>query len=216
MTVTYSISTVTVIYICLNGPFCVELMVFLRLCRISSLETCWGSSKTATAGRSSGWSSPTSACSSTSPTRWDRRPCLSSERLPSSGIRQVAAQCRMSNVCAIIRVYRRFLLWILILTDFIWQLLCLRLSQFYSKTNRVLLADTKPATLPGWLSPGQPSSAGLLCQRSLRLREHSQGLRLQASFQVPHLLLPIREWIHVWEVPTSWMTCDAAFWASEG
>lgn len=53
----------------------------------------------------------------------------------------------------------------------------------------------------GWLSPGQPPSAGLLRQRPLRLWEHPQGLRLQTAFQVPRLLLPIRERIHVWAVP---------------
>ncbi len=37
--------------------------------RISCLGICWGSSRTATAGRSYGWSSLTSVCSSTNPTR---------------------------------------------------------------------------------------------------------------------------------------------------
>lgn len=45
-----------------------KLAVFC-ICRISCQETYWGSSRTATAGRSSGWSSPTSACFSTSHTR---------------------------------------------------------------------------------------------------------------------------------------------------
>lgn len=65
------------------------------------------------------------------------------------------------------------------------------------------LSSVLPA---GWLSPGQPSSAGLLRQRPLRLWEHPQGLRLQTAFQVPRLLLPIRERIHFWEVRMSWMT----------
>ena len=52
----------------------------------------------------------------------------------------------------------------------------------------------------GWLSTGQSSSAGILCHRPLRLRKHSQGLRLQTAVQVPRLLLPNGEWIYFWEV----------------
>lgn len=46
-------------------------VVLFTLCvsRISCLETCWESSRTATAGKNSGWCSPTSASSSTSHTR---------------------------------------------------------------------------------------------------------------------------------------------------
>lgn len=53
----------------------------------------------------------------------------------------------------------------------------------------------------GWLPIGQPSTARLLGHRPLWVRKHPQGLCLQAAFQVPRLLLPIREWIHIREVP---------------
>lgn len=46
------------------------LISFFWPYRISCLETYWGSSRTVMAGRSSGWSLPTSACSFTNLIRW--------------------------------------------------------------------------------------------------------------------------------------------------
>lgn len=85
--------------------------------RISCLGTCCGNSKTATGGKSCGWCSPTSACSSTNP--------------------------------------------------------------------------------PGQSPPGQPASTRVLAHRPLGGRGHPQGLRVQAAFQVPRVLLQGRERIHV-------------------
>lgn len=58
---------------CISG-FCQRIgrkMYFFLLCvsRTSCRATCWGSLRTVTVGRNSGWSSPTSASSSTSHTR---------------------------------------------------------------------------------------------------------------------------------------------------
>lgn len=57
----------------------------------------------------------------------------------------------------------------------------------------------------GWLSTGQPSSAGVLSHHPLRVWKHSQGLRLQTAVQVPRLLFPIGERVHVREVRMPYM-----------
>lgn len=56
------------------------------------------------------------------------------------------------------------------------------------------------ASLSGRVSIGQSAFAGLLCNCSCRVGEHSQGLRVQAALQIPHLLLQIRERVLFWKV----------------
>lgn len=82
------------------------------LCRTSCLETYCGSSRTATAGRSCGWSSPTSACSSTSLTRWwtfalsSVCPASPPLCLLFSGLKGIASRCGMSTRRAAMEAYR--------------------------------------------------------------------------------------------------------------
>lgn len=86
-------------------------------------------------------------------------------------------------------------------------------SLFFYKSHQVsgagrtwacLLVEAWPLrvlSLPtGWLSPGQPPSARLLCHRSVRVGEHPQRLRLQTPLQIARVLLQIRERVHLWEV----------------
>lgn len=79
---------------------------------------------------------------------------------------------------------------------------CGKVCSFFVLTNlKSTFSKSFLFYLPtGWLSSCQPPSAGILSHRSLWEWKHSQGLCLQAPFQVPCVLFQIRKWIHFWKV----------------